>query len=265
MTPNERQIMFDAVFAPMGVNVELQCPDCGKSTLSVKKTSDGVYYHCWRASCGIAGHIAEVGTITYISPELAPTEPQLTPFTGLTTSSTYFDRAELSRRFGLSDTAVNIWISKLGVLNDRRVGYLLDIRSPEGIVRGQTWRFPWGKETSKSKAIIYKEKHEPMLAWYLPDEWRGPLVLVEDQMSAIKLCDCSIRACALLGTELNAEKVHEIQGVSLDVVLALDADATSQAFKLARRWASAFQMFRVEVLTKDVKDMSRDDINQRFT
>jgi DNA primase len=69
-------------------------------------------------------------------------------------------------------------------------------------------------------------------------------------------------AVALLGTGLNADKVREIQQVAqhLPVYIALDADATSQAFVLARKWGSAFMSCRVVVLDKDIKDMSDDEI-----
>ena len=70
-----------------------------------------------------------------------------------------------------------------------------------------------------------------------------------------------LTAVALMGTALNAEKVAEIQSQHSRVIIALDADATRVAFQHARRWASAFESFRVVILQKDIKDMSQEELH----
>jgi DNA primase len=90
-------------------------------------------------------------------------------------------------------------------------------------------------------------------------------VLVEDSLSAMRLVefDSSLRTVAILGTGVNAEKVREIQRASVDydeVMIALDADATGQAFTMARKWGNAFRKCRVIVLSKDIKDSSDEEL-----
>jgi hypothetical protein len=159
---------------------------------------------------------------------------------------------------------------------------LLPIYTPDGRVRGHVARIPWlGTEfpgaSIQPKSITYKSEEGPLLSWYRGKpgddtvdiesrsiyEWPQRLVIVEDQISAMRVaqdkpgCD----AVALLGTALNAEKISEIQAQHSRVIIALDADATRIAFQHARRWASAFESFRVVILTKDIKDLSKEEIH----
>jgi DNA primase len=86
-------------------------------------------------------------------------------------------------------------------------------------------------------------------------------VLVEDQLSAISAQQGGVNAVALLGTHLNNDKVWEIsQWQPSQVIIALDADATDQAFKLARKWGLAFPKTRVAILARDLKEEKTDDI-----
>jgi hypothetical protein len=60
---------------------------------------------------------------------------------------------------------------------------------------------------------------------------------------------------------LNAAKVAEIQKAKAPAVwIALDADATGQAFAMARKWGAAFNYCRVCVLPKDIKDMTDEEL-----
>jgi DNA primase len=72
--------------------------------------------------------------------------------------------------------------------------------------------------------------------------------------------DQTLRAVAILGTGVNAEKIAEIQKKSTHVLIALDADATGQAFAMARKWGNAFDTCRVIVLSKDIKDSSDEEL-----
>jgi hypothetical protein len=112
------------------------------------------------------------------------------------------------------------------------------------------------------KSITYKSEAGPLLSWYRKPS--DSVVLVEDQISAMRVAQDveDVEAVALLGTALNAEKIQEIQSQHSRVIIALDADATRVAFQHARRWASAFESFRVVILTKDIKDCSPEELNE---
>jgi DNA primase len=104
----------------------------------------------------------------------------------------------------------------------------------------------------------------PWLAWYT-SPIIGKNVIVEDQLSAIRLVSTTGgRAIALLGTDLNQEKVSEIAKHCKEVTLALDKDATAKAFKLASLWGNAFEKFTVVRLEQDIKDMPPYAVHQMF-
>lgn len=161
--------------------------------------------------------------------------------------------------------------------------YVLPIFGPFGSVRGHVLRRPWvgapridNRADGLPKADTYKiHPNDPLQSWYLLIDWpptdspscaARTLVLVEDQLSAIKLASNGI-ACsvALLGVPVSGrygtagqDRVREIAKVAnardQEVIIALDADATDKAFEFQRRWGAAFKRSRVAILGKDIKD-----------
>ena len=99
---------------------------------------------------------------------------------------------------------------------------------------------------------------DPMLSWYpgAGEKRRPGVVIVEDQLSAMKVATRGIDSVALLGTHMNHQMVREMQRYGQSpYLLALDEDATERAFKLARTWGMGFSNFRVVVLYQDLKDV----------
>lgn len=137
--------------------------------------------------------------------------------------------------------------------------FLLPILAPNGSERG-VMEAVYGRNKRRR---IWKAKHEPMISWTREGDHYDGVYLVEDQISALKLHHvASIRAVALLGTSLNAESVAEIQRTARHVTIALDSDATGKAFLLARKWGAAFKSCAVQILTKDIKDQSFQEIRE---
>lgn len=196
------------------------------------------------------------------------------PYTGASSALTREDKEFFHRRYGLCDAASYI---KRG---DGR--YLLDIIGPTGLTRGTVARVPWPgsplvKETGAPvwpKAVTYMvSATEPVQSIYRSALSRPypVVVLVEDQLSALVLREIGYDSVALLGVpHLGAssrgangepkytgqDRVAEIAQYARGrpVIVALDADATQQAFLFARRWASAFSALRVAILERDLKD-----------
>jgi len=155
--------------------------------------------------------------------------------------------------------------------------YVLPFGGPDGYkLRGHILRMPWDGSPRRvtgdyMKADTFKiNPHDPLLAWYTPDV---PLrsgqeaVLVEDQLSAIKLLDRGIPAIACLGKPVSTKyssdgnsRVHELARHSPWLVVALDADATADAFAFVRQWGPAFKSIRVAILQQDIKDTPIEDI-----
>lgn len=250
------------------------CPEChgGASkerSLSLNVQQNGVIaYYCHRNACGFKGNIyinpaeARLGVI---SRDPLPRErPALTePVTPLSER----EKAFFLSRYGIHDTESTIYRT------DTR--YALPILRPDGTRRGFITRRPYEGSPADTpanrndynwanKTLTYLEVEEPCQSWYGRTTATG-IVLVEDSLSAMRLVefDSSLRTVAILGTGVNAEKVREIQRASVDydeVMIALDADATGQAFAMARKWGNAFRKCRVIVLSKDIKDSSDEEL-----
>lgn len=260
-----------------GYNTTIECPDCGQDNLSAKKENGTIAYHCWRATCGIKGYVHLYGREA-MQADAAP--PKQTPvYTGPINKLTEAEANRLGAKFRLTRATVDAYVRK------SFARYLLPICTRQGQVRGLTIRKAWeGTELAEKDYSLRAPKSEifgsglvgpPLQSWYrsmngdiiINNSYplhcpASRIVLVEDQISAMRIaqdvpgCD----AVALLGVGLNAEKVADIQADKKSVVIALDADATRTAFNHARRWGAAFRSCRVVVLTKDIKDLTEQEL-----
>jgi 5S rRNA maturation endonuclease (ribonuclease M5) len=158
---------------------------------------------------------------------------------------------------------------------------MLPIFGPEGTRRGWISRRPWEgsplnerfprdkgrphpSEINDPKALTYMDNDEPVQSW-VGDRYWSTVVLVEDHISAMRVeYDADKTAIALLGTGINEEKVAEIQRHARHVLIALDSDATGQAFAHARKFGQAFDTCRVVILTQDIKDSNREMVRSLF-
>lgn len=120
-----------------------------------------------------------------------------------------------------------------------------------GFERGGTIRYFDGSEP---KAVAYKHTDKPWQAWYVHDHHSAPLVIVEDQLSAMRAWQIGYNAVALLGTNLNTRCMDEIAewARGRKILLALDNDAFRKAINYAKR----YQHYGVKpvLLARDLKD-----------
>jgi len=106
------------------------------------------------------------------------------------------------------------------------------------------------------------------MSWYpfnfVKSNLKLPLIVVEDQFSAIKAC-LYMNSVALLGTNLSALKVNELlkSGYS-HIVIALDKDATGKAVDMLLMYKDLFPKLTILVLTKDIKDCSDKELEILF-
>lgn len=233
------------------------CPSCGGGSSREKSLLIGDYYgrlsaHCFRAGCGGWGYGLGSGHAGNAAPAASPSV--LRPYTGDRVPLRIQNQEHLLELFGFVPKGTQT----VGYTTERLdCPYVLPIVAPNGSERG-VMEAVYGPHKRRR---IWKAKDEPMISWTAEGDYYDGVYLVEDQISALKLYHfASIRACALLGTSLNAESVAEIQRNARHVTIALDADATANAFLLARRWGAAFKSCNVQILTKDFKDMSPTEI-----
>lgn len=198
------------------------------------------------------------------------------PYTGKTESLNAGDTAFFKDKYELPTKIVQEYIA-VDPQSDR---YVLPFFGPQWhTLRGHVLRVPWEGSPRRvidiprvwPKADTYKIKpNDPLLAWYAPIyPPAAGAVLVEDQLSAIKLISLGINAVALLGKPVSGkgdytgfDRVQELARYAPTLIVALDADATTDAFKFAQKWGSAFKSIRVAILTADIKDTPAADIHE---
>ena len=190
-------------------------------------------------------------------------EPQ--PYTGKILPLLESDAIFFQKRFGIPAPIAHSFI-RVDPDSNR---YVLPILSPHERVRGHVLRYAWNgapRHTDEfyPKAQTFKADDSPLQSFYAAC-WGdgGALVLVEDQISAITLAASGYSSVAILGKPTGKigsysghDRVSEIARVAglREVIVALDSDATADAFNFVRVWGAAFHKCRVAILTDDIKD-----------
>ena len=249
-----------AISLPVGDSLTVDCPACGKrDKLSVTRKDGGILFHCYSASCGVAGRVGASGAYNPDVPRKPSFEPR------------YFDQEtirippvineSLKRKY---DIDLRHMGTKLTVDKTRLV---MPVNTPQEYCRGYVTK-QIEKNDRYPKSVNYKEVDGPWLAWYTPNCKPMGLVIVEDQLSAMKLTAMDNGywdAVALLGTSINDHEAMEIhaQGYS-EVIVALDADATDNAYRLQEKYGLLWDNCHVQELERDIKDMSFAEIEGMF-
>jgi hypothetical protein len=136
----------------------------------------------------------------------------------------------------------------------------MSIRSPKYTHRGWVLRDLSGH--ARIKALTYLEEGEESLSWYKTNR-NAPTVLVEDIPSAVRATTAGVNAVALLGTGVGLGKAEEIaRHAQRPIIVALDQDATSQAFDRVQRYSLLWDNPEVMMLKKDIKDMTSEEVQQ---
>lgn len=238
------------------------CPACKggptkEGSLSVSRRGGVLLWKCHRASCDFHGAHGS----TRADGDQGPV-PKSNP-RGVYVPTTPLNKAYatfLATKYGLTGEAVER--AELGWTGDslgrygRRISF--PIFDPSNRKRGESYR---SYEGAKPKNVItLADADEIAFAWYRWKRSSKILVLVEDQVSAIKLAP-HVHAAALLGTHLSQEKIDEIKSAGKygHVILSLDQDAVLEAVKLQLKWANQLPGMCIQGIHKDIKDMSNEE------
>lgn len=273
---NREYLSLEGVGLELNQTRRIVCPWCmggtsGESSMNLTRTTSGLAYNCHRASCGVRGYVeGGLNVLPMIGAEPVGRKDRV--YTGPVLPLTLDDFRYFDTRYelGATDVAGKIYRSFDG-------RYILPIFW-RGEDRGYVLRKPWeGAPVEQpwkgKKADVYLHDSETtQQALYYDLELDTPgnpshyayirrVVIVEDQLSAMKAAKQNLLGVALLGSTLNLEKVREIQRLRPDeVIFALDTDATSLSFKYAREFGTAFKQSRVAILDRDLKDTKLADI-----
>ena len=87
----------------------------------------------------------------------------------------------------------------------------------------------------------------------------GPVVLVEDLISSIKVSRFS-RSMCLFGSDLRLSVVNRLTLITDNIILWLDHDKTKESHRFSRVYSSRFVSFRVVSSLKDPKEVPSEEI-----
>lgn len=246
------------------------CPKCnggnsGEGSLAVSRSGDTLLFICHRASCGWRGRINLNGGGAVSGESPAPSA----------------ERSDGRNRYAsLGQGALPEEIKRY-LADQYEIGELLQAKgllrwttkhSPPGHGRlvlpvidhaGYPYGYVARKLDNQNGAKTFTFASDTEGAWYMNRSSGTRLVIVEDQLSALKASQF-VNAVALLGTNISEATLTAIKaGRYTDIYLALDADAFPKSIKLAVELRPHLKL-NVIRLRKDLKNMAKVDIHSLF-
>ena len=241
------------------------CPACKggahkEKSLSVSRRGGVLLWNCHRGSCGYHGASGYVGgskgqTLPERESRTRASSIKITPLDQATVKI-------LAAKYGVTRDALDLaelgWSGDGAGYYERRICF--PIFGPSAEKRGVNLRSYQGA-VPKSIIEMYSSD-DPILCWYKFRRASDTLVIVEDQMSALKLTPY-VHSVALLGVNLSEAKVDEIKLQKYKrVVLSLDNDAIPIAIKLVLKWRDRLPGLRILGIARDIKDMNQEELKE---
>lgn len=235
------------------------CPACNggasqEGSFSVTRRGGFLLYNCHRSSCGFGGRSYIAGG-AWSTGKSGGNEGRSRPYISTVplspaTAKLLADRYYIGRQ--VMESARLGWTGDDSGRYSRRVSF--PILDPMGKQRGTNYR---SYENAKPKALIELAYPDAVaMAWYRTRPTSKTVVLVEDQVSALKLSPY-FHTAALLGTHISDSKADEILAQKYEnVFLSLDNDATFDAIKQQLKWKNRIPHMYVIGIEKDIKDMN---------
>lgn len=258
------EIKASVMDLPLGSSTNaVACPWCGEDkSFSVTKTLRGdVLFICHRARCSESGYIRERGRT---GPATAEGRKFASRVFSHPTQKLEGDRlAVLVDRYGLSPLEIQ-WAGWLYTpVGDALV---MPVLSQYRAHRGSVTKAL--DPTIIPKNLTYKEVDDVWMGWCIrhgnpPTNKEGTyskVIVVEDSISALK-ASRFYPTVSLFGTHLNIPMVEEILSQTNDVILSLDQDASSKAYRYAEQFA-VYGNFRTVPLSKDIKNMNEVELGE---
>ena len=257
----EEQIKLLALDLPVGQSTyHYTCPKCNRreGNFSITRGAQGLFYNCFRATCGLKGFVGSVPLVyttpTEKKPKLFAYDTETLPKLVADYLTDKFPTLTLRdiNQAGLS------WAPEL----ERVIFPLKDYR---GYIWGYNARYYTDcaqcTKLSGPKAILYQESvTAPVGAWFgVTDEniRNGKVVLVEDCMSAVVLAEMFI-TIACMGHNPDQKLIAQLK--NFDVTLVFDNDVLMKSFETCRKYHLFVKNMRVIDPVKDPKDMSFEEL-----
>jgi hypothetical protein len=244
-----QEIKNDAIGLVPGETAAVDCVFCKKKgKLSITRIDEGILYNCYSASCTGRGFIGSIPSqlVTNLSKKK---EFKPKPMTLATVQPGVDDVMQMWDLYGIEGRTLTKsgWKKIFG-----KNGYVFPLFNGAGYCYGNTTKY----YDSKFKACHYLETDTPKLHYPLLIKGCSTAVLVEDVLSAMRINqDTKFQGVALLGTDLNDEKVSDLlkYGYS-NVIIALDPDAHAKGIGHAKKYGLFFNSCKAVCLPHDPKD-----------
>lgn len=270
----ETDIKLAAQPLKIGQSLRTTCPFCGdeERSFSVTREVGGILYNCFRASCNARGFLGTTPYGSACSPEQPSCQRMSNPYKGDLIQLQERDYKYFEERFDLVEIP-EYTIMRSSVWDDH-AQYVMSLNDYRSYTRGHAVRrggwsgepkTPGKVENTKPKTRTFLDSPTAIAQHVararLPLDDGEVVVVVEDYVSSLKVAQAGFTGIALMGTTMNADRAREIYQLRpTEVIIALDADATELAFKIAREWGLSWPKTRVAMLERDLKDTPKDDI-----
>lgn len=236
----------------LGETIRVLCPACGggsskERSLTITLRESGLVWNCFRTNCPMSpGREGGVLPSNFKTPALKKNKE----FDGRLSPLKESHLKRVQDLWGITDPPYWWWTVDYG----GRVA--MSVRSPLYRHRGWVLRSVTG---GTPKALTYIDNNEEALSWYKKEKG-APTVLVEDIPSAVRAAQ-HVNAVSLLGTNVGLGRAEEIaQYAPRPIVIALDQDATDQAFRIAHKWGLLWDNVIVLPLEHDLKDLNDQEL-----
>lgn len=257
-------------------NKTITCPFCQRDwlqqgkpdswqpnqSMSVKRVAVGFVYICHRASCaeGHSGGIVS-DTIDMAHFNSAPRRKEFIPKTYKGPMSLIPEdiAASILYPYGITKP-IQIKQGMKYLPYESRI-YFPVYNNIGATIGGQSKAI---SKLVKPKNISYRQSNGPWIHYPKGMKHEGPLVLVEDIISANKVVAAGKRAAAIMGTHLSKEVLDHLIATEPDIILMLDGDASALAAEMKQDYGILFRNFVVVPLSngKDPKDLSIEELRE---
>ena len=254
---NERTLVRGASkFLTEGQTVYLNCPNCGRKTkFGITKYADKTLYQCFSASCNTKGCIENTLSSEDMRKRLDKDYYPIVAKQEFSIPKYWIDgfinqeAIELAQKYDLMEPyRAGQFKTATDVKLMRQVFFYKDLKgdivgaSGRAIIRGLR------------KSYIYPASTKtPWLCGAFPEA-----VIVEDMLSAVKVCNVGLTGIALSGTHFQKDWIDYIRKFN-KIYVALDKDATLKSFDIKDILTLYVKDVKILMLDKDFKDMSRDE------
>lgn len=238
------------------------CPKCegGRNrdkSFSVSKSYDGfILYMCHRATCGYSGRI-RTNVETPASDVSARPAKEYARAPEPRTKLTYRTVERINELYGLLPDTLNQTL-----VLEYEEWVCLYVYNPSMVEGGWEYRIlpPYPNYARKSKH--YRPNSGGL--WY-NEYWvpNKPVVIVEDNWSAMKVQQAGYTGIALLGTHMSPEVAMHIATNRVGpVILCLDKDATEKAAGYVKKYGFLFGNLRFQPIDQDLKWKPEKEIRE---